>query len=131
MKLKTCNGCNKEKPIWKNDSGNKYCQYCWNRIKAGDKKSAPVKKKKRISPISEKRAGQLATYRVLRDDYLLTHPVCEVHDCENNTTNLHHKNGRIGEMLFNTEYFMACCSVCHPQRIHENPAWARKHGYLI
>ena len=101
MKLKTCNGCNKEKPIWKNDSGNKYCQYCWNRIKAGDKKSAPVKKKKRISPISEKRAGQLATYRVLRDDYLLTHPVCEVHDCENNTTNLHHKNGKICLLLRN------------------------------
>jgi len=88
------------------------------------------KPKKSISPFSAKKLEQLSEYRIVRDKYLEEHPKCEVHDCNSDTTNCHHKKGR-GKELSNPKFFMACCSSCHPQRIHENPAWAREHGYLI
>ena len=102
-------------------------KYCSHFCKMKDVKDKPVA----IKPVSDKRAAELAIYRPLRDKYLKDNPVCEVQDCFNGTTNLHHQNGRIGKMIYNTEYFMACCSHCHPTRIHENPEWARSMGYLI
>lgn len=89
------------------------------------------KKSKAIKPVSNKRLEELAIYRPLRDKYLAEHPICEVKGCERKTTNLHHKNSRVGKMLYATEYFMACCELCHPKGIHENPEWARENGYLI
>lgn len=88
-------------------------------------------KKKAINPVSKSRLTQLAIYRPLRDEYLARHPKCEVNGCDRDTTNLHHKAGRIGKLLFDSEHFMACCELCHPQRIHENPEWSRENGYLI
>ena len=126
-KLKRCRECSTEfKPFKTTD---KYCSFeCANL----NKKVSPAKKKqKRIKPVADKRLGELAIYRPRRDKYLIDNPTCEVHDCNNETTNLHHKNGRIGPMVYNVKYFMACCHVCHPQRIHENPEWARENGYLI
>jgi len=127
IKLKKCRECSTEfKPFKTTD---KYCSFeCANLNK---KVSPPKKKKKRIKPVANKRLEQLAIYRPLRDKYLSDNPICEVHDCNNETTNLHHKNGRAGKMLYNVNYFMACCHLCHPQKIHENPEWARENGYLI
>jgi len=88
-------------------------------------------KPKYISPVSKKRLTQLSEYRLVRDKYLEDNPKCEVYDCVNDTTNLHHKNGRNGNRLIDTGFFMSCCSDCHPKRIHENPKWARDNGYLI
>lgn len=89
------------------------------------------KKSKSIKLISDKKLEELAIYRPLRDKYLAEHPICEVKGCGRKTTNLHHKKGRIGKLLFDTEYFMACCELCHPQKIHNNPVWSRENGYLI
>lgn len=88
--------------------------------------------KKRINPVSEKRASQLRKYYVLRRKYLAKHQVCEVHDCNKYSTNLHHKKGRENERLIDVSYFMSCCETCHPGRIHETEtAWAKKMGYLL
>lgn len=73
----------------------------------------------------------MAVYRPLRDKYLNEHPICEVHDCNNPSNQLHHKKGRVGKLLYDDEFFMACCGVCHPARIHENSEWSYEHGYLI
>ncbi len=127
VKLKKCRECSTEfKPFKTTD---KYCSFgCAD----ANKKLSPLKnKKKRIKPVANKRLEQLAIYRPLRDKYLSDNSICEVHDCNNETTNLHHKNGRVGKMIYNVDYFMACCHICHPQRIHENPEWARENGYLI
>lgn len=132
VKLKKCRECSTEfKPFKTTD---KYCSFeCADaNKKPSAKKVYPAKKKqKRIKPFSDKKLNDLAIYRPLRDKYLGDNPTCEVHDCNRATTNLHHKNGRTGKLLYDTEYFMACCHVCHPQRIHENPEWARENGYLI
>lgn len=89
------------------------------------------KKQKVISPLSQKKADELKTYRPRRDKYLREHTKCEVKECNRPSTHIHHKNGRNGEMLYNVHYFMAVCNGCHPQKIHENPEWARAMGYLI
>ena len=92
---------------------------------------AKGKKKKRISPLSAKQEARLAKYRPIRDKYLKEHTECEVYDCNKSSTNIHHKKGREGSLLWDTEFFLACCETCHPKRIHENPEWAYEHGYLI
>ena len=95
------------------------------------KAKKPKKKRKSIKPISDKREEELAIYRAVRDPYLTKNPVCEVEGCSNSTTNLHHKGGRVGARVYDESNVMACCSVCHPRRIHDNPKWARIKGYLV
>jgi hypothetical protein len=95
------------------------------------KNKKPKKKKKHISPVSKKRAEELATYRKVRDKYLKEHPICEVDDCNNPSDHIHHMNGRTGKRLYDDEFFMAVGGCCHPKRIHENPAWSRENGYLV
>ena len=127
LKTKVCadKDCDSEFTQYK--TTDKYCSYqCKNKNK--NQKSGI---RKSFKPVSDKRLEELSIYRPLRDKYLSEHPVCEVKDCNRQTTNLHHKNGRRGKMLYNTDYFFAACSECHPKRIHENPKWARENGYLI
>lgn len=97
-----------------------------------DKKKSEKKKVKRMRPFSKKRGEELDEYYSLRDKYLEEHEFCEVRGCNNKTTNLHHKKGRSGKLLTDVRYFMACCSECHPKKIHmEDPKWARENGYIL
>ena len=89
------------------------------------------KKEKAISPLSEKKAQELAMYRPRRDKYLKENTICEVKECSKPSTHINHKNGRIGAMLYDVYFFMAVCNYCHPSKIHENPEWSRENGYLI
>lgn len=140
----TCKVCEKEK----NHYAKGLCNYCYadqdqkkRRAKARAKRETKGYSskgnglgyiKKRIKPVATKRQKQISKYYPLRNKYLEAHQVCEVDDCNNYSTNLHHKKGRENEMLINVEFFMACCSDCHPKRIHEtNVKWAKKMGYLL
>jgi len=128
VKKKKCRNpeCGKEFTPYK--TTDKYCSaHCFFACQE-QKESKP---RKAIRPVSKKRLEQLAKYRPLRDTYLKEHPICEVHDCDKPSNNLHHKKGREGSLLTDVRFFMACCETCHPKRIHENPEWAYKHGYLI
>lgn len=111
------------------------CKACYFTDKINRKKKSVTKPKiKFIAPVSKKKLEDLAKYRPLRDKYLQDNPICEVDDCDNLTTNLHHKAGRNGLLLCDVRYFMACCSECHPKRIHHYPdyeGWAREKGYII
>ncbi len=126
-KFKKCKVCDKE--FLPYSSFQKHCSFGCN---LESKESQVSKKKKSIRPISDKKMKQLAIYRPLRDKYLKDNPTCEVVGCNNNTTNLHHKAGRIGKFLTDVNMFMACCSSCHPQKIHfDDVHWAYDNGYLI
>ena len=135
MKVKygECKKCEEEKAIYSKG----LCQYCYWREKNSQSKSTlkrtPIKRKANfIKPISDKRAKDLSKYRPLRDKYLKENPVCEVKECHNKTTNLHHKKGRTGSLIYDVKYFMACCSTCHPQKIHfTDTQWAKDNGYLL
>lgn len=81
-----------------------------------------------INQVSEKRKGQEAIYKDLRKLHLQQNPNCEV--CGEEATEIHHKNGRNGERLNDTEFFMSSCRGCH-NYIHAHPQEARENGYLI
>lgn len=85
-------------------------------------------KKKRLRRVSKKRAKQLNEYKEIRKEYLLLNSRCE--RCYNQATEIHHKNGRSGKKLNDTNFFMAICRECHTF-IHENPKESRQRGWLI
>jgi len=78
--------------------------------------------------VSKKRRTQLKVYSVLRKEYLLAHPICEV--CKKvASSQLHHCDGREHGRLIVTEHWLAVCPKCH-SRIHQHPGWARLSGFM-
>ena len=98
-----------------------------------------MKPRTRIRSVSRLQARRLRLYAVIRKKYLLEHPLCEAcpiirpyAGVAKNTawaSEIHHRRGRLGELLFATQFFTACCSVCH-RWIGDHPAQARELGLL-
>ena len=134
MKLKECSFCHKETILWK--ATPKACKQCWLQYKASEPLSQPktynVSKTKqsplkRIKSVSTKKLGELKEYRVVRDEYLATHKVCEHPECSNPSEDLHHAKGRVGILLTDARYFRALCRKCH-RWVEENPTDAKSMG---
>lgn len=89
----------------------------------------PVRKRKAIRPVSDKRKKQNAEYSVLRKAFLEEHPVCQVCLSEE-ASQIHHMNHREGKRLNDQNYWLAVGPDCHHQ-IHDQPAWAKEKGYLL
>lgn len=83
-----------------------------------------------IAPVAPKRLKELAIYRPLRDKYMEDNFVCEVEGCGKHSSELHHKKGRMGVMVYYVPFFMAVCHWCH-LKIHAESAWSYLKGYLI
>lgn len=93
-------------------------------------KRTPIKRSKiPIKKMSEKRKLEYKIYTPLKKEYMLLHPKCE-RCITKKSKDLHHKNGREGERLYDVRFFMAACRDCHDW-IHLNPEQAREDGYLI
>lgn len=86
-------------------------------------------KSKRIKPISDKQLIRLAEYRLLRDEYMKNHEICEVKGCSRLAQDLHHSRSR-EYYLNDVKVFLAVCRLCHT-RIHSEDKWARDNGYLL
>lgn len=88
--------------------------------------------KKGVKPIpkmSEHTKFQLKLYKLARDKFLLNNPLCQ--KCKKKpATQVHHKKGRIGDLLTNVKYFMALDEDCH-RYIELNPIEAKKKGWSI
>lgn len=129
VKLKQCDACGLEKPIWKNHEGNRYCKYCWSCQKNTSQKPTSVS----IPRVSAKRAKKDAEYSKLRERYLTENTVCKVNvaGCTIQATDVHHtKSGSDrGVYYLIQSTFIPTCRVCH-QWIHNNPEQARILGYL-
>ena len=87
-------------------------------------------KSKRIKPISDKQLVRLAEYRLVRDKYFKDNPICEFKGCYSTELTLHHKAGKIGNLLTDSRYF---CSLCfeHHRWVHDNDFEARELGLLV
>lgn len=84
---------------------------------------------KRLNPVSKKRRTQNAVYSETRKEHLSQHPKCQV--CEINPSDqIHHRKGRWGERLNDSQFFLSVCQRCHT-KIHSDPAWAYSHGFLL
>jgi hypothetical protein len=78
--------------------------------------------------VSKKRAKQLRAYKKVRDQYMFLHPNCV--RCKREASEIHHKKGRMGELLTNTKYFISVCRECH-HFIETNPVAAKMFGYSL
>lgn len=85
-----------------------------------------------IPKVSKKQLEVLAEYRIVRDNYMKEHPVCEANlkGCTKKATDIHHKKSRIGEFLTDTAYFMAVCRKCH-NTIEDGGEWVYEQGFKI
>ncbi len=77
------------------------------------KNKMKVKVVEPIRKVADKRAGQLREYSKLRKEYLALYPVCEVEDCNEMATEIHHQRGAEGERLLDTNFFFAVCRAHH------------------
>jgi hypothetical protein len=85
-----------------------------------------------LRKVSKKRAKQLREYGERRKEFLRTH-LCYPCFFEAGKvvqpTDVHHMDGREGQLLLNEDKWMGVCRPCH-RKIHDNPAWAKERGYL-
>ena len=93
-------------------------------------KVSNAKPPKPISKKSAKRIDEEKVYNKKKKDYLIAFPHCEVKKCRKDSTDIHHKKGRVGSLLTDDNYFMAVCRGCHSE-IELNPIWAKENGYSL
>jgi hypothetical protein len=85
--------------------------------------------RKPLKRYSKKREKENRKYATLRRKYLIEHVHCEARlpGCENMTTQVHHKAGRIGEKFLDVSTWLAVCHPCHVF-IETHPAAAKQLG---
>jgi hypothetical protein len=133
MKLKICDRCGLEKPIWKSSGtgGLKLCKYCWSCHKSGDDIQKPTSSE--ITRVSAKRAKKDAEYLKLRERYLTENPLCmvKVSGCMHNATDVHHTfAGSNREAFYLVQStWLPVCRNCHDW-IHNHPTEARTMNWL-
>lgn len=73
-----------------------------------------------MRPNTPKRQRQMRRYYALRAEYLEAHPWCSFPlGCDQPATEIHHRRGRIGELLTDTRYWSGLC--------HSDHAWVTNH----
>lgn len=85
---------------------------------------------KTIRRRSKKRAKQEREYGIIRALFLDQNPICQVKNCRGPSQEVHHKKGRIGELLTDVRYFLAVCNP-HHRYIENHPIEAKAHGYSL
>ena len=84
----------------------------------------------KIPQISKKRQVEQLKYSVLRIEFLgkSENKVCPITGLE--TTDIHHKKGRVGSLYLDTKYWVALSREGH-KFVEENPIWAKENGYSL
>lgn len=106
------------------------CATCAHTQRRAERQASKVKVVAPVKKVSAKRASQNLQYAKLRKQYLEAYPACEVIDCNNKSSEIHHQKGRENDLLLDTNYFMAVCKSCH-HRITTDSKWALDNGYSI
>ena len=86
-----------------------------------------------MKPVSRRRQQRDRIYpQRRREVWERAEGVCEVRvapDCGWQMTEVHHIAGRVGPDPHRLDNLLGCCAADH-RLIHDNPAWARKWGYM-
>lgn len=87
-------------------------------------------KSSNISPYSKKRVSSLQKYNKLRIEFLSKpeNKICPI--TKKPTTDIHHKKGRIGNLLTDMRYWVALSREGHIY-VENNPIWAKENGYSL
>ena len=92
-----------------------------------------LKKRRSVPKIKDKKLAQDIEYAVMRKAFLLANRRCQCLNpkgrCVNPPDQVHHRRGR-NEYYLNQSTWMAVCFECH-EKIHNNPEWARRMGYMV
>lgn len=85
---------------------------------------------KRINKRSSKRIEQENQYKIIRKVFLsrAANQLCPI--TGKKATTIHHKKGRIGNLLNDTRYWVALSMEGH-KFVEENPEWAKENGYSL
>lgn len=126
-----CLDCGKTRPLI---AGRCRCHY-WLHRNAVKQKGEPriFKPRKPIKPVSNTQRQRIAKYSLVRAEYLAGRETCEAKIpgvCTGRATDVHHRAGRVGDLLTDKSNFMAVCRECHTW-IHDNDADARERGLLL
>ena len=131
---KKCDGCNKQRVIWKNHVQDgvrkRLCKECWSCQTIHSYKPTS---KKPLAPRSKKRSKQESEYSSKRKIFMLEHPMCQANIsglCTHKSTDVHHKAGRVGSLLLDESKWMAVCRTCH-QWIETHPIEATEKGWRV
>ena len=81
-----------------------------------------------IRKLSTKRQKQYREYLKLRRGHLKNNPEC--YCCGFQATEIHHRKGRVGELLTDTTTFISLCRSCH-HWIESHPLEAKEKGYSL
>lgn len=148
IEIEECLGCNKSRPIV--NRKNKLCNLCNKKRLGTDKKEAPLKPKKvyelkrtplkpkssglksnskPIKQVSSKQQKRLTEYNKVATEYKKSNPICE-RCLIAETSDIHHRKGRVGELLSDSKWFMAVCRPCH-NWIEVHPEESRRLGYSL
>ena len=128
-KKKFCNGCQRDKYIYKNVTIDGIrCKLCKECSFKEDLKVQP--NSKQIRTKSKKKVLEDKLYTVLRKKYMEQHPECQARlsGCTSVATEIHHKEGR-SINTNNVDTWVSICRTCH-MYIHLNPAEARELNLL-
>lgn len=123
--MTSCIDCGNEKI-----EANGRCASCAHALRKAERQARKVTIVQPVRKVALKRAAQNAEYSKLRREYLALYPVCEIEECQNPSTEIHHSAGREGERLLDVNYFVAVCHDCHV-RITEHSVEAINEGYSI
>ncbi len=136
MKVKKCDICGKEGPLWRartkeSPSCCKNCMYSGAVVKEGIKKPNKKSEWKQIAPLSDKKLNELAKYRIERKKFLEGHQFCEIRSpvCIGQPVNIHHTKPRAYH-LCDVDVFKAACDPCNSY-IESHHDWAREKGFKL
>lgn len=93
-------------------------------------KEGKVKKIYVIPKRTMKRSKEERQYLKQRKEFLDNRIKCEVKECMQRSTTVHHKAGRIESLLNDEKYWLAVC-MPHHEYIEIHPDWAKEKGYSI
>lgn len=83
-----------------------------------------------MNKVSKGMRDRMKLYDKVKKEFLESHRICETVECKNPSTQVHHRAGRIGALLYEDSLFMAVCMSCH-SKIEEKRQWARDMGYSL
>jgi len=132
-KKKICEECKKESYIWSSKTGRKLCKQCSSNTGVAKLSIKPTAKAKPIPARSQKRSKEERLYSGKRVIFLQENPMCQAHlpgICTKHATEVHHKKGRIGELLLNILFWLGVCHACH-EWIENNREEAMEKGFSI
>jgi hypothetical protein len=112
-------------------SQNKYGDFC-SKICLESQKSINKKQKARksLKNVSPKRELENEQYKALRLEFLSRpeNKICPIMKIE--TTDIHHKKGRVGKLFLDTNFWIALSREGH-RTVEGNPDWAKEQGYSL